>query len=502
MGKHTAHDLHDQKQRGEAEREREPPGAVGPMRVAVRMVVCVVVPATVVMVVRRHDAGYLAKVFDRLLVLGMLVLLNGFFVGAEFSLVRSRRTRLEAMSKNGDRLAGLALRATSNIPSLLSASQLGVTLASLGLGWVAESTLTEPFAAAIGRLPFALEVSVRITIGATISLVLVTYLHVVFGELAPKAAALRHPERVARWLVPPLMLWALLVTPFTAALTRSAEVVLRLFGSRTETTSEDNVHSPEELRLLVEQSQELGALEQHDADLIEGVFEFSEKNAREVMTPRTELIALPVDATFTETLAVINETSFSRYPVFDETIDNIIGIVLAKDLLKVDRDNPEAFELRAIVRNVHVVPGSREVEEVLADFKRLKEHMAIVLDEYGGTAGIVTMEDLLEEIVGEILDEYDEPEPEARPTRSGEVVIPGSTNIGELNDQYELTVPDDDYTTIGGYVFGALGRLPQIGDRVSAGGATFTVRQMDGRRIELLATDLPPSDHEPEARAR
>jgi putative hemolysin len=128
--------------------------------------------------------------------------------------------------------------------------------------------------------------------------------------------------------------------------------------------------------------------------------------------------------------------------------------------------------------------------------------MAIVLDEYGGTAGIVTMEDLLEEIVGEILDEYDEPEPEARPTRSGEVVIPGSTNIGELNDQYELTVPDDDYTTIGGYVFGALGRLPQIGDRVSAGGATFTVRQMDGRRIELLATDLPPSDHEPEARAR
>ena len=506
MRENAAQHLDDEERRSEAEREHESPRAtVGPVRVIVRVIVRV----TVVMVVRRHDAGYLAKVFDRLLVLGMLVLLNGFFVGAEFSLVRSRRTRLEGMSKNGDRLAGLALRATSNIPSLLSASQLGVTLASLGLGWVAESTLTEPFAAAIGRMPFALEVSVRVTIAATISLVLVTYLHVVFGELAPKAAALRHPERVARWLVPPLMLWALVVTPFTAALTRSAEVVLRLFGSRTETTSEDSVHSPEELRLLVEQSQELGALEQHDAQLIEGVFEFSEKNAREVMTPRTEILALPVDATLAETLSVVNETSFSRYPVYDETIDNIIGIVLAKDLLKVDRDKPETFALRAILRNVHVVPGSREVEEVLADFKRLKEHMAIVLDEYGGTAGIVTMEDLLEEIVGEILDEYDEAEPVGE-TRAGEIVVPGGTNIGELNDQYELTVPDDDYTTIGGYVFGALGRLPQVGDRVSAGGATFTVRQMDGRRIESLALDrqpkvtegLLPSGHEPEAPAR
>jgi magnesium and cobalt exporter, CNNM family len=490
MGKDTAHDLDNEKERSDAEREHQSLGAgIRAVRMVVRMAMTVVM---VVVVVRGHGSGYLAKVLDRLLVLVMLVLLNGFFVGAEFSLVRSRRTRLEAMSKSGDRLAGLALRATSNIPSLLSASQLGVTLASLGLGWVAESTLTEPLAATLGRLPGALQVSVRITIAATISLVLVTYLHVVFGELAPKAAALRHPERVARWLVPPLMVWALVITPFTLALVRSAEIVLRLFGARTESVSEDSVHSPEELRLLVEQSQELGALEQHDAALIAGVFEFSEKNAREVMTPRTEIIALPVDATLADTIAVANDTSFSRYPVYEDSIDNIVGIVLAKDLLKVDRDRPEAFALRDIVRNVHVVPGSREVEEVLADFKRLKEHMAIVLDEYGGTAGIVTMEDLLEEIVGEILDEYDEPEPEARPTRAGEIVVPGSTNIGELNDQYELTVPEDDYTTIGGYVFGALGRLPQVGDRVSAGGATFAVRQMDGRRIESLAVDRQP----------
>jgi CBS domain containing-hemolysin-like protein len=280
------------------------------------------------------------------------------------------------------------------------------------------------------------------------------------------------------------------MTPFTTLLVRSSEIVLGVFGAHTKLSSEDSVHSPEELRLLVEQSEEGGALERHDAALIEGVFEFSEKNAREVMTPRTEIVALPVEATWQETLAVANDTGFSRYPVYEDTIDNIIGIVLAKDLLKVDRDHPEAFSLRSIMRQAHVVPGSREVEEVLADFKRLKEHMAIVLDEYGGTAGIVTMEDLLEEIVGEILDEYDEPEPPVAASPPGEISVSGSTNIGELNDQYDLTVPDEDYTTIGGFVFGALGRLPVIGDRVTAGGATFIVREMDGRRIETLAADL------------
>jgi CBS domain containing-hemolysin-like protein len=441
-------------------------------------------------------------VLVRLLAIVVLVLFNGFFVAAEFALVRSRRTRLEARAAEGDRLAGLALRGTTNISSLLSASQLGVTLASLGLGWVAEAAFSGVLGDALGALPFAIELPLRVTIAGAIALAAVTYLHVVFGELAPKGAALVHPEQLARWLVPLLMVWAWLTTPFTALLNRSAQAVLRFTGRDTPQSAEDSVHSPEELRLLVEQAQEGGALEQHDAALLDAVFEFSEKNAREVMTPRTGIVALPSDATLEQTLTTVTEGGFSRYPVYTDTIDSIIGILLAKDLLQVARDRPAAFTPASIMRPAHVIPGSREVESVLSDFKRLKEHMAIVLDEYGGTAGIVTMEDLLEEIVGEILDEYDEPEPEARPTRSGEVVIPGSTNIGELNDQYELTVPDDDYTTIGGYVFGALGRLPQIGDRVSAGGATFTVRQMDGRRIELLATDLPPSGREPEAPAR
>jgi CBS domain containing-hemolysin-like protein len=421
------------------------------------------------------------------------VLLNAFFVGAEFALVRSRRTRLEAMTRSGDRLARIALRASSNISRVLSASQLGVTLASLGLGWVAESTLGDMFATLFNNMPFAIEASVRLTIGATIALIVVTYLHVVFGELTPKAAALNHPEGLARWLAPPLLLFALVTKPFTYFLNKSSQVILHALGQ--EAAGQDEaVHSPEEIRLLVEQSQESGQMQAHDADLIDAVFEFSEKNAREVMTPRTELVALPVEATLSEVLGVVQETGLSRYPVYDESIDNIIGVVLAKDLLKLlaPRANTEAFDLPSIMRPVHVIPGSREVEEVLADFKRLKEHMAIVLDEYGGTAGVVTMEDLLEEIVGEILDEYDTPEDAEAPlhTRAGETMVPGSTHIGELNEHFGLLVPDEDYTTIGGYVFGVLGRLPVVGDRVIAGGAIFTVREMDGRRIETLAVDL------------
>jgi CBS domain containing-hemolysin-like protein len=282
------------------------------------------------------------------------------------------------------------------------------------------------------------------------------------------------------------MVFAWMSTPFIAVLNRSSQGVLKLFGQRGDMLDEP-VHSPDELRLIVEQSQEVGAIPTQDADLIEGVFEFSEKNAREVMTPRTNVVAMPIDATLDEVLAIVEENAFSRYPAYADSIDNIVGLVLAKDLLRVLRQPRPGFTVQSIMRDVHVVPGSREVEEVLADFKRLKEHMAIVLDEYGGTAGIVTMEDLLEEIVGEILDEHDEPSPPEPTTTAGEVVVPGSLPIAELNERYDLTVSEDDYTTIGGFVFGSLGRLPVVGDRVVAGGSVFTVRAMNGRRIESVA---------------
>jgi CBS domain containing-hemolysin-like protein len=407
------------------------------------------------------------------------------------------------MVRSGDRLARIALRASSNISRVLSASQLGVTLASLGLGWIAEKTLADIFEQAFARLPFAIEVSLSVTIAGIVAYTILTYLHVVLGELTPKAAALNHPERFATFLAPPLLLFGWVMSPFIWVLNRSANGILHAFGQSTASMNE-TVHSPEELRLLVEQAQESGSLERSDAKMLGAVFEFSEKNAREVMTPRTEIIAFPVDATLPEVLKIVEESGVSRYPIYNETIDDIIGMVLAKDLLRVlipaaaraadaaQNGGPIEFSLRDMMRPVHMIPGSREVEDVLADFKRLKIHMAIVLDEYGGTAGVITMEDLLEEIVGEILDEYDTSEDSDAPvqTRAGETVVPGSTNIGELNERFALDIPEDDATTLGGYVFGVLGRLPQPGDRVIAGGAVFTVREMDGRKIDTLAVDL------------
>ena len=428
-------------------------------------------------------------VLPRLVAIAVLLLLNGYFVAAEFALVRSRRSRLEAMARTGDWMARVALRASGNLARILSASQLGITLASLAVGALAESALGDWLTNHLQGLPVALDLSIRVAVGSSVAITIVTYLHVVFGELAPRSASLAHPERVARLLTPPLVGFAWLVSPFTALLNSSANLVLRAFGHKPE-TGEENVHSAEELRIIVEQSQEGGVLQAQDADMLEGVFEFSEKKARDVMTPRTEIDALPIEATLEETLALLEESGRSRYPVYEDSIDNIVGLVLAKDFIPVLHAAPADFSLRSIMRPVHVVPGTREVEEVLSDFKRLKEHMAIVLDEYGGTAGLVTMEDLLEEIVGEILDEYDEP-PE-HPEREGAdlVIVPGSTNIGELNERFALSVPDDDYTTIGGYLFGALGRLPVVGDRITAGGALFTVREMEGRRVESIAVDL------------
>jgi CBS domain containing-hemolysin-like protein len=433
--------------------------------------------------------GYVPGVIGRVLAILALLAANGFFVAAEFSIVRSRRSRLEAMARGGDARARIVLKATANLAKLLSAVQFGVTLASIGIGALAEEALSHMFAAAFAQMPLLARIGLGAGFGTLCALAIVTYGHVVFGELAPRGAALNHPEEVARWLVPPLLVFAWIVSPVTWLLNRSADRVLRVFGQEPA-REEENVHSSQELRILVEQSQEVGALERQDAALIEGVFEFSEKNAREVMTPRTAIDALDVEATLDEAVSLVIETQRSRYPVYEDTLDNIIGLVLAKDLIPLLRDRPASFTVRAMMRPVHVVPGSREVEEVLADFKRLKEHMAVVLDEYGGTAGIVTMEDLLEEIVGEILDEYDESELPPTNVPDADVLIPGALNIGEMNERFGLEVPDDDYTTIGGYVFGALGRLPVEGDRVTASHAVFTVKKMDGRRIETLAADL------------
>ncbi|MEO6777866.1 MAG: hemolysin family protein [Gemmatimonadaceae bacterium] len=434
--------------------------------------------------------SYLSTVLLRIAAVLGLVLINAFFVAAEFALVRSRRTRLEAMARGGDTLARAALKATGNLSGALSASQLGVTLTSLLLGWIAESLLVESFAESFSHIPLGIAVGTRVTIATVIALAFVTYMTVVFGELTPKTFALNQPERWARYLTPPLLAFAWVMQPFTWLLNRSAVGVMRMLG-QTPVPRAESVHSPEELRMLVEQSEEGGAIEEHDAALLDAVFEFSEKNAREVMTPRTEIVAIDATSTLDDIIQIVSESGMSRYPVYEETIDDIIGIILAKDLIPILANLPAEFQLRPLMRPVYFMPGSREVEDVLSDFKRRKEHMAIVLDEYGGTAGIVTMEDLLEEIVGEILDEYDVGEEvDVRTTSDGETIISGATSISEFNEQFGTMVPEEDYTTVGGFIFGALGRLPVAGDRVASGDVTFIVREMDGRKIDSLGVEF------------
>jgi len=397
------------------------------------------------------------------------------------------------MVRAGDPIAHFAFKATDarNLTTILSAGQLGITLASLGLGWATEDTLGHAFETWFAALPLGIEVGLRASVAAGVALLVATYLHVVFGELAPRALALHHPEVFAKWLAPPLYAFAWITTPFIWILHSSAVAVLRLLR-QPEPDEAEAVHSPEELRILVEQAEESGTLESEDARMIDAVFEFSEKTAREVMTPRTQIVALPADVTITAALAIARESGFSRFPVYEGTVDDVVGMVLVRDLLWAAADDRGHDTVRDVMRHVHVVPGTREVEDVLADFKRQKEHLAIVLDEFGGTAGLVTMEDLLEELVGDIRDELDEttelPSPAAGP---GETLVDGGMAIADVNARYGVAVPDADYTTIGGYVFGEIGRLPVVGDRVERGGVTWIVRSMAGRRIATLALVRP-----------
>jgi CBS domain containing-hemolysin-like protein len=428
----------------------------------------------------------------RLVAVILLVAANAFFVAAEFSLVASRRTRIEAMARRGDRRARTVLQALQDVYRQLSAAQLGITLASIMLGYVAEDTVAHVFSGWFAALPPALDFLARGGVASAVAVSIITFLHVVFGEQAPKAWAITHPEATSRWIARPLILFSWITRPVTDLLNRSASGVVRLLGIRGTSAELERIHSPEEIRMLVEQSRKRGGLEAEDARLLEGVFEFSEKNARDVMTPRTQMVALPVTLSVAVAADRVATAGRSRYPVYRESVDDIVGIVHAKDVLRGLRQGQGAVTLERILRPPLFVPGTREVEDVLTDMKRQKIHLAIVLDEYGGTAGLVTMEDLLEEIVGQIYDEYDRSPPEGGASASGASgpapagIIAGNMEIGDVNDTYGLQLDDTDYTTIGGLVFGALGRLPRVGDVVTLGGTTFEVVEMEGRRVGKL----------------
>lgn len=428
----------------------------------------------------------------RLAAVAILILVNAFFVAAEFSLVAARRTRIEAMARRGDRKAKTVLVALHDLNRQLSGAQLGITVASILLGYVAEDTVAHQFRTWFSSLPPFLDFLTRGGVASTVAVSIVSFLHVVFGEQAPKAWALTYPEGTSRWIAAPLIFFSLVTRPFTGLLNWSANRIVRLFGIKGTTAEHERVHSPEEILMLVEQSRQTGRLAPQDARMIEGVFEFSEKNARDVMTPRTQIVALQSDLTLVQAADRVASAGRSRYPVCRESLDDIIGVVHAKAILAGLRADP-AQQLEAVMRPTLFVPGTREVEDVLADMKRQKVHLAIVLDEYGGTAGLVTMEDLLEEIVGQIYDEYDRPEgaTAASAAATPASVVTGGTEVAEVNRAFGLQIDDTDYTTIGGVVFGALGRLPKVGDRVELAGATLEVVEMDNRRVGKVRVTRP-----------
>jgi CBS domain containing-hemolysin-like protein len=417
----------------------------------------------------------------RLAAVFALVLANAFFVAAEFALVGSRRTRLDEMHRSGSRGAGLAKRAIDHLDRYISATQLGITLASLGLGWIGEPFLAGLFESFFGGLPAPFNTLAKHTVAVTIAFAVITLLHIVLGELVPKAMALLYPEQVSEWVAAPLMGFTWLMAAPIAVLNGTANRLLRVIRIPAP-RGHERVHSPEEIRMLVEQSQEGGSLAQEDARLLEGVFEFSEKNAEDVMTPRTQIVVLDADDSVEAAADTIARAGRSRYPVYRESLDDVVGVVHAKDVLGALRNQPGST-VRAIMRPPLFVPGTREVEDVLADMKRLKVHLAVVLDEYGGTAGLVTMEDLLEEIVGPIYDEHDHP---TAPAPTDARLLDGAMSIAEFNNDYDATLDDTDYTTLGGFLFGHLGRLPRPGDRVKVPPFEFEIAAMEGRRVRTV----------------
>jgi CBS domain containing-hemolysin-like protein len=424
-----------------------------------------------------------ASILTGLAAVVLLVALNAFFVAAEFSLVASRKTRLEELIDRGDHRAKLAHRVKTSLSRYISATQLGITLTSLGLGWVGEPALAGLIGHAMTWLPGQLQVIATHAVAATIAFILISMLHIVLGELVPKAFALLYPEDVARWITAPLMVFNwIMAVPIKLLYGMSNRLLKAMHAEAPK--DQERLHSPDEIRLLVEQSQEGGTLGREDARLLEGVFEFSEKTAQEVMTPRTEMIGLERDLTVEQAADEVAQAKRSRYPVYAESLDDIVGVVHAKDVLTALRQAP-GTTVASIMRPPLFVPGTREVEDVLTDMKRLKVHLSIVLDEYGGTAGLVTMEDLLEEIVGDIYDEYDRQE--RKPSAAeGAPLLSGALPLSEFNADYDRELDDTEYTTLGGYLFGQLGRLPRQGDRVSVGDDVFEIVEMEGRRVKTV----------------
>jgi CBS domain containing-hemolysin-like protein len=428
-----------------------------------------------------------------------LVLANAFFVAAEFALVSVRRTRIEELVQLGRPGARAVKKALENPDRFIAATQLGITLASLALGWVGEPALSRLVEPVVAFLPEAWVGTASHTLSAIISFSVITFLHVVVGELMPKSIALQKPETTALMVARPTQLTAMLFMPAIWALNGMGNFLLRLLGMRAA-TGHEMVHSVEELKMLVEASEESGVLEDTERAMLTAVFDFGDVTAHEVMVPRTEMMAIAADASVEALIQLAINHSFSKFPVYENDLDHILGVAHVKDLVRVQYDARRAATVRGLIRETVFVPDTLRLDALLQEFRVKRQHVAIVLDEYGGTAGLVTLDDLMSRIVGDVSDQFDKSTPEIQRLPDGSALVNGLTLIETLNEVFGLSLRDDFYDTVAGLVLGRLGRMAQVGDTVAVSGVRFKVEALDGLRIARLSLYLP-SEAAPPAEA-
>ncbi len=426
--------------------------------------------------------------FDLLRLLGVIVLVlaNGFFVAAEFALVSVRRTRVDELIQQGKSGAAEIKRALDDPDRFIAATQLGITIASLGLGWLGEPALAHFVEPVVKLLPVRWAQLASNSISAGIAFAVITYLHVVVGELMPKSIALQRPEATALAVVRPTLFTEALFKPAIWLLNGTGNGLLKLLGMRAA-SGQDMVHSVQELKMLVVASEESGVLEDTERDMLHAVFDFGDSTTRAVMIPRTEMFAVDADAPVSELIQLATKHPLSKFPVYEGDIDHVIGIAHVKDLVRVQHDQRQAATIRGLMREALFVPDTARLDNLLKQFRAKRQHMAIVLDEYGGTAGLVTLDDLMEQIVGEVHDAFDKSVPEIQRLPDGSALIDGLTPIEDVNEHFGLALRDENYDTIAGFVLGRLDRIAKVGDAVEADGARFKVEAMDGLRIARVS---------------
>lgn len=418
------------------------------------------------------------------------VFLNGFFVAAEFALVKVRTSQIELRAREGNILAGVAKHLLSHLDAYLSACQLGITLASLGLGWIGEDVVGNIVVQILALLGITLSEAVLHNVSFTIAFSLITVLHIVLGEMAPKSLAIRRAEMVTLATAIPMRVFYVVFRPVIVALNGMSNALLRVAG--IEPATEHEVHTPEEIRYLIQESTGQGGLEMSERELIENVFEFTETTAGQIMVPRARIVGLDVTMSVDELLDKVMEEGYSRLPVYSNTVDTIVGIVYAKDLLTL-MHHKDLIIIQDIIRPATFVSEDTMLKKLLRDMQREKVHMVVVLDEFGGTAGLITLEDIIEEIVGAIQDEYDDESPDVVKTTTDKFELLASVHIDEANEQLPFPLPEsEDYETLGGLINARAGRIPSVHDVVDLDPYVCTILSATPRRVERVRLELPP----------